>query len=65
MKSLTCDIFNRWGQKVYGLTGPNQWWDGKLNNEHDATEGTYYYMLTAEGNDGKKYTYQGSLTLVK
>lgn len=65
MKSLTCDIFNRWGQKVYGLTGPNQWWDGKLNNGHDATEGTYYYMLTAEGNDGKKYTYQGSLTLVK
>ena len=65
MKSLTCDIFNRWGQKVYTLSGPNQSWDGRLDNGHHANEGTYYYMLVAVGYDGKTYTYQGPLTLVK
>jgi gliding motility-associated-like protein len=65
MKSLHCDIFNRWGQLVFTLTAPNQNWDGKLNNGNQATEGTYYYMLTAEGEDKKTYTYQGPLTLVK
>jgi len=65
MRSLNCDIFNRWGQKVYTLTGPNQAWDGRLNNGNAATEGTYFYMLTAVGYDNKTYTYQGPLTLVK
>jgi large repetitive protein len=65
MKTLNCDIFNRWGQKVYTLTAPNQTWDGRLNNGHAANEGTYYYMLVAEGYDNKTYTYQGPLTLVK
>ena len=65
MQSLNCDIFNRWGQKVFTLTGPNQSWDGRLNNGNAATEGTYYYMLVAIGYDKKTYTYQGPLTLVK
>jgi large repetitive protein len=65
MKTLNCDIFNRWGQKVFTLTGPNQSWDGRLNNGHAANEGTYFYMLVAEGYDNKTYTYQGPLTLVK
>jgi gliding motility-associated-like protein len=65
MKTLTCDIFNRWGQLVATLTGPNQNWDGRLNNGNMATEGTYYFMLNATGADGKSYSYQGPLTLVK
>jgi gliding motility-associated-like protein len=65
MKSLHCDIFNRWGQQVYTLSAINQTWDGRLNNGNQATEGTYYYMLNATGIDGKTYTYQGPLTLVK
>lgn len=65
MKTLVCDIYNRWGQKVYTLTGPNQSWDGRLNTGHPATEGTYYYMLIAEGFDKKTYKSEGSLTLVK
>jgi len=65
MKTLNCDIFNRWGQLVYTLTAPNQNWDGKLNNGNQATEGTYYFMLNAVGVDAKTYTYQGPITLVK
>jgi len=65
MQSLTCNIFNRWGQKVFTLTGPNQTWDGTLNNGLVAAEGTYFFILDALGNDGKTYTHQGPLTLVK
>jgi gliding motility-associated-like protein len=65
MKSLTCDIFNRWGQKVFTITAPNQTWDGRMDNGHMASEGTYFFMVNALGVDGKTYTYQGPLTLVK
>jgi gliding motility-associated-like protein len=65
MKTLTCDIFNRWGQKVYTLGTPTQKWDGKLDNGNEASEGTYYYVLEAQGYDGKSYSYKGPITLVK
>jgi gliding motility-associated-like protein len=65
MRTLHCDIYNRWGQLVYTLTAPDDKWDGKLNNGNNASEGTYYFILNAEGFDGKAYSHQGSLTLVK
>jgi len=36
-----------------------------LNNGNVAAEGTYFFILDALGNDGKTYTHQGPLTLVK
>jgi gliding motility-associated-like protein len=62
---LNCEIFNRWGQKVFTLSSPTQKWDGKLNNGNTATEGTYYYMLNAKSYDGKQHILQGPITLVK
>ena len=65
MRTLHCDIFNRWGQLVYTLKGPNDSWDGVMNNGNEASEGTYYYVLNAEGYDGKTYSAEGHLTLAK
>jgi gliding motility-associated-like protein len=65
MKSLNCDIYNRWGTKMFTLSAPNQVWDGKTPGGADASEGTYFYLLNAVGYDGKTYTYQGPLTLVR
>lgn len=65
VESLTCDIFNRWGQLVYKLSSPNQRWDGVLNNGNSAADGTYFYILSAKGYDGKTYNYQGSLSLFR
>ncbi len=65
MRSLTCNIINRWGLQVVTLSGPNAKWDGALSNGIIASEGTYYYILSAEGADGKTYTKEGHLTLVK
>jgi len=65
LNTLTCDIFNRWGQRMYTLNSPQQVWDGKTPGGEPASEGTYYYILHAVGIDGKVYDKQGPLTLVK
>ena len=65
MKSLNCDIFNRWGQLLYSITAPDQSWDGKTPNGLAAPEGTYMYILEALGLDGKTYKQQGTVTLVR
>ena len=65
MSSMNCDIFNRWGQLLHTLTAPDQSWDGITPNGDKAPEGTYMYILQAQGMDGKDYKQQGTLTLVR
>jgi len=62
---LNCEIFNRWGQKVFTISSPTGKWDGKLDNGNSGTEGTYFYTLTAKSYDGKQHNSQGSITLVR
>jgi len=65
LSTLTCDIFNRWGQRMFTLNAPQQVWDGKTPGGEQASEGTYFYILKAVGIDGKTYEREGPLTLVK
>ncbi len=65
MNSLNCDIFNRWGQLLHSITAPNQGWDGITPNGDKAPDGTYMYILQAQGLDGKTYKQQGTVTLVR
>jgi gliding motility-associated-like protein len=65
MTSLNCEIFSRWGQLLYTITAPNQSWDGNVPNGDKAPEGTYMYILQAQGLDGKTYKQQGTLMLVR
>jgi gliding motility-associated-like protein len=65
MVSLTCDIYNRWGQLLHTITAPNQGWDGIVPNGDKAPDGTYMYILQALGNDGKTYKQEGTLMLIR
>ena len=65
MSTLNCEIFNRWGQLLATLTAPNQSWDGRIPNGDKAPEGTYMYILQAQGLDGKTYKQNGTVTLVR
>jgi gliding motility-associated-like protein len=38
------EIFNRWGQRVFGTTDPQQGWDGKYSGL-DAPSDVYVWML--------------------
>ncbi|MBA4239260.1 MAG: hypothetical protein C0448_00935 [Sphingobacteriaceae bacterium] len=60
IKDLNCDIFNRWGTKVVSISGVNSFWDGSNVND-----GTYFFILTATGFDGKDYKQQGYISLFR
>jgi gliding motility-associated-like protein len=65
MSTLNCNIFNRWGQLLYTITAPDQSWDGRTPNGDQAPDGTYLYILQAQGLNGKTYKQQGTVTLVR
>lgn len=62
--TFECHIFNRWGIKVAELTDPSQGWDGKHNGKF-VPAGVYYYVIKAEGSDGKKYNLNGDINIIK
>ena len=69
---MHCDVFDRWGKKVFTFNSANDVWTGDKS-----PAGVYYYTLTAKsktGNsavtiDGKKLDdakpYSGFVQLVK
>ena len=60
IKDLTCDIFNRWGLKLYTMNSVNDSWDGG-----SAPVGTYFFILKATGYDGTEFNQQGFISLFK
>ena len=60
IEELNCDIFNRWGTKVYTISAVNGSWDGSNVND-----GTYFFILKATGFDGTEYKQQGYINLFK
>ena len=62
---LEMPIYNRWGQKVAQLNAPREAWDARTFAGEVAPDGTYFYVLTARGTDGKMYELKGTITLVR
>ena len=67
LSQLKASIYDRWGNLVYEVDSPNGQigWDGKNQYGKDSPTGTYYYIITATGRDGKTYDQKGTLTLVR
>lgn len=63
--TFKCEIYDRWGALIYDWSDPTAGWDGKTNSGGMATDGTYYYVLHAEGADRKLYEMTGFFTLVR
>ena len=59
-----CHIFNRWGKKMTSFTNPADGWDGTYNGKLVPT-GVYYYVIKAEGADGKKYDLSGDINILR
>ncbi|MDE6098321.1 MAG: gliding motility-associated C-terminal domain-containing protein [Muribaculaceae bacterium] len=58
-----CHIFNRWGTELFNTTDPSIGWDGKYGGKY-VPAGTYYYVIRAEGSDGKKYKLSGDINII-
>jgi len=64
LKTMDAEVYNRWGQKEYEWHTTNGGWDGHTASGVLASDGTYYYIISATGIDGKKYFEKGHFSLV-
>jgi gliding motility-associated-like protein len=64
LKSYSCTIFNRWGNQVFNSDEVSRSWDGKYNG-CESPEGVYYYIIEANGLDGKQYRQSGFVMLMR
>lgn len=62
LKSFT--IYNRWGTKVFESSDINQGWDGKYKGQTQPM-GVYVYMVEAISPNGRRFTKQGNITLIR
>jgi len=62
IKDYEAKIYNRWGEIVYSSTNPAEKWDG-INSftNQIVSEGVYFYIIKALGEDGVFYDLRGSL----
>jgi gliding motility-associated-like protein len=58
-------IFDRWGTELFRTSDTSRGWTGKDEGGTEMAEGTYFYVVEAEGYDGKKYDKGGHLTLLR
>lgn len=65
MKNYHCQIFDRWGVKVFETASPGTSWDGMSTSGQPCMAGVYYYAISAEGEDSKTYERKGFLQLTR
>jgi gliding motility-associated-like protein len=62
--NLSCDIFDRWGLKLYSWDGVNGYWDGS-EKTGKAVDGTYFYVIQTTDVKGDDHKYNGFIQLIK
>ena len=64
---VKCEIFNRWGNKIFEFDDLDSGWNGKTSDGVKLEEGVYFYKITFDyfGDDKEDEIYQGHITLVK
>jgi len=64
LKSFHCEIYNRWGKKVFQWDDPSKGWDGTIYGK-PAAEGAYFYIIHAVGTDDLVYKRSGDINLLR
>jgi gliding motility-associated-like protein len=63
--SVTGQIFNRWGQKMFSWDNVKGSWDGRTSSGSEVPDGTYFYIVEALGGDGTEYFEKGGFSLIR
>ncbi len=64
VESVSLNIFNRWGQKVFETSDPYEGWDGTFNQTEQEV-GVYPFYIEVNYLDGSNESSFGSVTLLK
>jgi len=57
-------VYNRWGEKVFETDDVTTGWDGKYKSKQVVT-GIFIYHLNGKFIDGKPFSKQGAITIIK
>lgn len=61
VEEFECQIFNRWGNKLYTMTDINDKWDGTYNGK-EVPQGVYVYILSVKKKFSPKIIKHGHIT---
>jgi len=65
IKELSLQIFNRWGEKLYEVTGPKVAWNGVTRAGKPVPDGTYFYFVKATGFNDTVIEKKGTVSLFR
>ncbi|MDQ3109040.1 MAG: gliding motility-associated C-terminal domain-containing protein [Bacteroidota bacterium] len=66
LRSVNCEIFNRYGTLVYKWDDPDGRWDGtNIQTRQPVSEGVYYFVAHIENYEGKPVEVKGFIQLVR
>ena len=58
-------IYTKAGQLVFHSQQIDDYWDGKVSGNNDASEGVYFYVITATGENNEKLSQKGTVQLIR
>lgn len=65
-RNFSMTIWNRWGQKIYESTDPDQGWNGRaFNSGPESPPGVYVVLVQFAGPRGESFEYKQFATLVR
>lgn len=64
LTSFKCTIFDRYGNQLFQFDDPSEGWDGKYKGKV-VKPGVYFYVIEAQGADGKKYKKGGDINIIQ
>ena len=66
IKDFKASVFNRYGVKVFEFNEITEEWDGtNYKNGNPCSEGTYFYVYSAESTNGTVFEGEGTVTLIR
>ncbi len=64
-RTMSYDIYSRWGNKVYEWSGTTGGWNGKNKAGNPVSEGVYYFIMKAEKMNGDIVEEKGFISLLR
>jgi len=67
MDKIECQIFNRWGNKLFEFDNLDSGWNGKTSDGFQVEEGVYFYKVTFDyfGDDKEEGVFHGHITVIR